>query len=450
MSPRSSARNGEFAFRVDPLTREAEPLEAVDLASFGFWERRDLQAWIVDQPEIIEPDLLLIATEFDRWQVQDQIVADRLDVLFLDSDGCLLVAELKRGEAPDTTELQALKYAAFCSQLTVNEVVEEYSRTHSFDREQALSEIRDHAPALLDRELGPVRIRLVAESFRPSVTHVVMWLREHDIDIGCVQVTTRRHPDGSALITARRLLPPPAAEDYLVRRRQREAEESEREATTRSRNSVTILLEAAALEPGTPLRLKLSRLGDAEAAVRAAIEQDPRFGEAEWTGLSLNQALRWRRDGGLYACTPLVLKLLEDVGHPRKAIAGPQWWATEDGRSLAELAGEIEPQRDPASRTTPSPGLRDLVEAGVIAPGTRVRPKRDDLPGEGVIQGDGTIAIDGESLSPTGASNRVGGYGSGWDYWAVEISGSLKTLATIRRELVHQLANEEQHGGSLA
>jgi hypothetical protein len=121
MSPRSSARNGEFAFRVDPQTREAEPLEAVDLASFGFWERRDLQAWIVDQPEIIEPDLLLVATEFDRWQVQDQIVADRLDVLFLDSDGCLLVAELKRGEAPDTTELQALKYAAFCSQLTRDE-----------------------------------------------------------------------------------------------------------------------------------------------------------------------------------------------------------------------------------------------------------------------------------------------------------------------------------------
>ena len=318
MSPRSSARNGEFVFRVDPQTREAEPLEAVDLASFGFWERRDLQAWIVDQPEIIEPDLLLIATEFDRWQVRDQIVADRLDVLFLDSDGCLLVAELKRGEAPDTTELQALKYAAFCSQLTVNEVVEEYSRTHNVDREQALSEIRDHAPALLDRELGPVRIRLVAESFRPSVTHVVMWLREHDIDVGCVQVTTRRHPDGTALITARRLLPPPAAEDYLVRRRQREAEESEREATTRSRNSVTILLEAAALDPGTPLRLKLSRLGDAEAAVRAAIEQDPRFGEAEWTGLSLNQALRWRRDGGLYASPRSCLSFLEDVGHPQK------------------------------------------------------------------------------------------------------------------------------------
>jgi len=451
VAARSSARSGELAFRVDPRTRRAEPLEAVDLAALGFWERRDLQAWIIEQPEIIEPDLLLIATEFDRWQAQDQIVADRLDVLFLDSDGCLLVAELKRGEAPDTTELQALKYAAFCSQLTVNEVVEEYARTHGVDNEQALSEIRDHAPALLDRELGPVRIRLVAESFRPSVTHVVMWLRDHDIDVGCVQVTARRHPDGSALVTARRLLPPPAAEDYLVQRRQREAKEIEREATTRSRNSVTILLEAAALEPGTRLQLKVSRLGDAEEAVRAAMEEDPRFGEAEWTGLSLNQAVRWRRDGGLYACTPLVLKLLEEVGHPSRAIAGPQCWATEDGQSLAELAAEIEPQRDPSSRAPAAPGLRELVDAGVIAPGTRVRPKRDDLAGEGVIQGDGTIEIDGESFSPTAASGRVGGYGSGWDYWAVETaSGSLKTLATIRREFAQQLETEERQRGPLA
>ena len=108
-----------------------------------------------------------------------------------------------------------------------------------------------------------------------------MWLRDYGIDIGCVQVTARRHPDGSALITARRLLPPGAAEDYLVQRRQREVEESEREATTRRRNSVTIILEAAALEPGTLLRLELSRLGDAEAAVSAAIEEDPQFGEAE-------------------------------------------------------------------------------------------------------------------------------------------------------------------------
>ena len=414
------------------------------MASFGFWERRDLQAWIIEQPEIVETDLLLITSEFDRWQSQEQIVADRLDVLFLDSDGSLLVAELKRGEAPDTTELQALKYAAFCSQLTVKEVVEEYMRTHSVEQEQALADIRDHAPALRDRELGPVRIRLLAEHFRPSVTHVVMWLRDHDIDIGCTEVTARRNPDGSALITSRRLLPPPAAEDYLVKRRQRETEEIRREVSTRSRNSVTILLEAGAVVPDTLLRLKLSRLGeDAQAALAAAIGREPAFAEAEWTGLSLNQAVRWRRDGTLYACTTLVLKLLEEVGHPRRSIAGPQCWVTPDGRSLAELAAEIEPQRQ--SSGSSMIGLRDLIEAGRIAPGARVRPKRHGLPGEGVIQSDGTIGIDGKSFSPTAASNYVGGYGSGWDFWAIDTdSGTPQTLADIRRQLDQQQEPEAE------
>ncbi len=86
---------------------------------------------------MIGPDLLLITTEFDRWELRQQKVADRLDVLCIDSDGRLLVAELKRGEAVDTTELQALKYAAYCSTLTTAEVVEEYSRYQNVSHEDA-------------------------------------------------------------------------------------------------------------------------------------------------------------------------------------------------------------------------------------------------------------------------------------------------------------------------
>jgi hypothetical protein len=69
------------------------------------------------------------------------------------------------------------------------------------------------------------------------------------------------------------------------------------------------------------------------------------IGEAEWTGLSLNQALRWRRDGQLYACSPLITRILGEVGFPRRSVAGPQFWVTEDGHSLAALAFEIEPRR---------------------------------------------------------------------------------------------------------
>ncbi len=50
----------------------------------------------------------MVTTECDRWALGSERIRDRLDVLFLDSTGALVVAELKRGEAPDTVDLQAL------------------------------------------------------------------------------------------------------------------------------------------------------------------------------------------------------------------------------------------------------------------------------------------------------------------------------------------------------
>lgn len=137
------ARASEIVFSVDPTTREAIPLVESDRASFGFWERNDLQRWILERPEIIEPDLLVITSEFDRWHGGERRLLDRLDVLFLDSDGALVIAELKRGEAPDTTDLQAIKYASYCAQMTVEDVMEEYVRKddRAVGRRSALSSL---------------------------------------------------------------------------------------------------------------------------------------------------------------------------------------------------------------------------------------------------------------------------------------------------------------------
>ena len=63
--------------------------------------------------------------------------------LGLDSDGAPVVAELKRGEAPDTVDLQALKYAAYCLQLTIEDVVDAYARHHNLDKENAAALARD-------------------------------------------------------------------------------------------------------------------------------------------------------------------------------------------------------------------------------------------------------------------------------------------------------------------
>jgi hypothetical protein len=333
----------ELSFSVSLDGREAEPMQEVSLSEAGIRERTDLQRWIESYPEIVARDLLVIATEFDQWQLRDRRVADRLDVLFLDSAGSLLVAELKRGEAPDTTELQALKYAAYCSQLTVPDVVEQYARHHGVTAEEAEAAIVEHAPALETRELGPIRVRLVANGFGPSVTHVVLFLIDHGLDIGCVELTARRQGADHVILTSRQLLPPPAAEDYLVKRRRREQEEDEREASGRRRNSVTVLDEAGTLPPGTPLPMILDAFTpEQRTAVEQRIAASPDYGVAEWTGLGIRRALRWRADGQLYSCSGLIWKVLDDLGFNPGSVPGPDYWQAPSGRTLYYEAVAIE------------------------------------------------------------------------------------------------------------
>jgi hypothetical protein len=225
MSPDDSQPR-PISLLVDIASGEVAQMDEITLVSVGLQERKDLQEWITKHPDLIAPDLLLITTEFDRWEVRDQKVADRLDALFLDTSGAPVIVEFKRDKASDTVELQALKYAAYSSQLTLDELVEEFAAKREFSADESREQLLQHAPALEDGGLRSVKVLLVAGSFGPSVTSVVLWLREYDIDIGCIEVSARSLPSSTqAVITARRLIPLPEAEDYLVRRRRKEQEE---------------------------------------------------------------------------------------------------------------------------------------------------------------------------------------------------------------------------------
>jgi hypothetical protein len=335
--------DAEVSFQVDLASGEVAPLPTTGLAAIGLSERRDLQQWISQYPEVVDRDLVLVTSEFDWFSIGEKRVSDRLDLLFVDSDGRPVVAELKRDRASDTVDMQALKYGAYCSTLTVEELVEEYARFHGVSLEDARPILLEHAPSLSSGELGAVRIRLVAGSFGPSVTSVVLWLRDVGLDIGCVQVSVRKPTEGVAVITARQLLPLPSAEEYVVRRRRRVQEEEKKEETARRRNAVTVLLEKELLEVGDVVRLKLDALTlEWRPFVEKLISSEPDVEIAEWTGISLRQALRWRRDGHYYSCSGLVEAILREVGFDGVSIPGPQFWIDSSGRSLAERAREAE------------------------------------------------------------------------------------------------------------
>lgn len=323
-------------------------MEPVGLQQLGYWERTHLQEWVAQHPSIVGPNLLLITTEFARWEFGDRRVSDRLDLLFLTEEGAPLIAELKRGEAPDTVDLQALKYAAYCSQFTIEDLVEAYREHHTVSADDARTDILEHAPALEEEDLAPVRVRLVAEDFKPSVTTTVMWMYERfELDIGCVKLSARSLSNGEALLVSRLIVPPPAAEDYIVRVRRRQREEERlQEASRRRPNAVPRLLAAGEVEPGTPIKLRLSSFSrNDRQCIDDLLQKDESIGQAEWTGEGATTVLRWRYDGNTYSASKLIVKILQEcgarpVGNGGSAH-GPSHWETPEGKTLWELAEEI-------------------------------------------------------------------------------------------------------------
>lgn len=82
-------------------------------------ERQDIEKWVMNFPEIIGEELLTITNEYNKIDK----TKERLDILALDKEGKLVVIELKRYESGKSAELQAIKYAAYCSTLTLNDVI---------------------------------------------------------------------------------------------------------------------------------------------------------------------------------------------------------------------------------------------------------------------------------------------------------------------------------------
>lgn len=332
----------EITLQIVLSTGEATVLPEVTLADAGLRERDDLQRWVLTHPELVGPNLLLITSEFDRWELRERRVPDRLDVLFLDDSGALVVAELKRDRAVDSVDLQALKYAAYCSQLTVDAVVEELSRARTIGLEEARALVLTHAPVLDEGELAPIKIRLVAGSFGPAVTSVVLWLRDFEIDIGCIELTARRLNDDNVTLTARQLLPLPEAEDYFVRRRRRERQEEARRERTRGARSIEVLADAGLLESGTQLRLGLETLTvRQQEVVEPLVDAEPEVAHAAWTGEVVARCLKWAYDDEVYSATGLTKAVLELAGMEAAAIAGPDHWLLPDGRSMYRAALEV-------------------------------------------------------------------------------------------------------------
>ena len=217
--------------RIESTTFEANEMQ----------ERKDLQNMLKTQIEVIAPEILIVAEEFGEWEDSHR----RIDLLGVDKDANLVVIELKRTEDGGHMELQALRYAAMISALTLSRLIEIYEDFLT-DNESEIS-ARQHLLEFLgwedvDEDLfgDHVRIVLVSADFSKELCTSVMWLNDFGLDIQCVRIAPYTHND-EILLDVQTVIPLPEVADYQVRiREKKKAQEAQRSSKDYTKYNVSI------------------------------------------------------------------------------------------------------------------------------------------------------------------------------------------------------------------
>lgn len=196
-----------------------EPVARTTLAAAQIRERQDLQRLLRRRIEILGDDLLVVAEEYGSFEDSRR----RVDLLALDRSGTLVVIELKRTEDGGHMDLQALRYAAMVSTMTLEHLVDTYAEHNNVDTQDAARVIAEWVDDPLDSLPNQVRIILVSADFNTEVTSTVMWLNDnYNTNISCFRVVPYRL-GADVLLDLQQIIPLPEARAYQIQQRQKSA-----------------------------------------------------------------------------------------------------------------------------------------------------------------------------------------------------------------------------------
>ncbi len=315
-------------------------MESNSFAGLNIWERKHIQEWVQQNPEMLGEELLIVTTEFDRFVNSD----DRLDLLAVDRDGNLVVVELKRDPIAGYADLQAVRYAAMVSSMTVDKVLPYFVvyRQKHYAEEISLTEARKRIfdfvemPSFAEFSSKP-RIILCAEGFSQEITTTVLWLRGFQVDLSCVTITP--YKIGERIIVVPKVaIPLEEAKQYLIdiKIKEEQVEQSERK---QNRRTLHVLLDEGLVKADEPIFLK-----NALPSYLEFKEGDPTF-DAWITGKTgRSDSVRWKKDSEEYsisALTEIIFNQFHPSGKYPGGINGNWHWVTASGTPLWTLAAEF-------------------------------------------------------------------------------------------------------------
>ena len=186
-------------------------------------------------PDALGEELLIIQKEFAGFAD----TRERLDLLALDKRGQLVIIENKLDDTGRDVVWQAVKYAAYCSNLTKTQIIDIFQQYLDGQRSVANAEVMIHE--FLDEESldeivlnggNDQRIMFVAGNFRKEVTAAVLWLITHGIRVQCFRVVPYSLGE-ELLIDLKQIIPTPEATDYMISMATKEKEERSAEDAQR-------------------------------------------------------------------------------------------------------------------------------------------------------------------------------------------------------------------------
>jgi hypothetical protein len=205
-------------FQINRESNSITPLASPSFSDTGFKEREHLQEWIVKRPSCLEEELLIIQKEFSGFSD----TRERLDILALDKQGCLVLIENKLDDTGRDVTWQALKYASYCSGLSkenIRSIYQEFLKKAdpTADAGRSIADFleADNFEDLVLNKGFTQRIILIAANFRKEVTSTVLWLSNFKLRIQCFRVTA--HSMGEQLfLNIEQIIPVKDAEDFMI------------------------------------------------------------------------------------------------------------------------------------------------------------------------------------------------------------------------------------------
>lgn len=326
---------------------DASVASPVSLAEAGFRERQDLQEWVIAHPEVLGSDVLIVTSEFDRWESDGGGVAkERLDVLGLDVSGRLVVAELKR-DSDTKIHIQAITYAALVAGFTEESLADVHAdflsrRGQPTTPAEALVLLRDHVEGEIQADVLAIpRIVLLAGTHPAQVVTSADWLARQGLDIELREISAFRLSDAIA-VTFDQIYPVPGVESVILAPARKLAREAVQKADSQSRSAsaVRLIVDNGLLDDGAHLSLQVTTevTSDVRDLVTNWVDEFPARGKATWVN-DVQAPIRWEVDGKQWKPTPLVRHILNEAAGVDRSVRGTSWWITAEGQELPVVAG---------------------------------------------------------------------------------------------------------------